>query len=336
MKVPGSIRSLHGQLMERQTLLKEQVDALFNGKKQARWHYESRLKELESFALKLETGRVTSVKELEDFFACTLVVENRQAIGKALVLVRELFQVEYMRPDSMERTCKRATDFPFDDLRVYARWKEEEAYPPTGVEGILFEIQIKTFLQHAWMIATHDLVYKTDRPSWPKARIAFQIKAMLEHAEASILGAEELAALADLKMSDDETSHVLEILSFVERHWDVSQLPRDRVRLAQNIADLMKALRVELDELDEALRKESAAGRGDETLNLSPYASLLQTILKQLPAKVTAFLTSKEKERDKGNRRGGRVLVVPEVDGCDVLLKQDHFRVVSVPSAPPG
>ncbi|MCL4807723.1 MAG: hypothetical protein KJ062_07995 [Thermoanaerobaculia bacterium] len=336
MKIPASIRSLHGQLLERQTLLKGQVDALFSGKKQVRWHYESRLKELESFALKLETGRVASVKDLEDFFACTIVVENRQAIGKALELVRELFQVDYMRPESMERTSKRATDFPFDDLRVYARWKEEDAYPRTGVEGILFEIQIKTFLQHAWMIATHDLVYKTDRPSWPKARIAFQIKAMLEHAEASILGAEELAALPDLKMCDDQTSHVLEVLGFVERHWDARQLPRDRVRLAQNIADLMKALRVELSEMDEALRKESAEGRGDEILNLSPYATLLQTILKRLPEKVTAFLTVKEKDKDKGTRRGGRVLVVPEVDGCEVLLREDHSRVVLVPSAPPA
>jgi ppGpp synthetase/RelA/SpoT-type nucleotidyltranferase len=332
VKIPASIRSLHGQLLERQSLLKQQVDALVNGRKQMRWHYESRTKELESFALKLETGRVASVKELEDFFACTIVVENRQAIGKALELVRQLFQVEYMRPESMERTSKRATDFPFDDLRVYARWREDESYPRTPVEGILFEIQIKTFLQHAWMIATHDLVYKTERPSWPKARIAFQIKAMLEHAEASILGAEELAALADLKMIDDETSHVLEVLSFVERHWDASQLPKDRVRLAENIVELMKALRVDLSELEGALDKESAEGRGDVTLNLSPYATLLQTILKRFPEKVAEFL--KGKERDTKGRRRGRVLVVPEVEGCDVLLMQDHARVVSVPSAP--
>lgn len=137
-------------------------------------------------------------------------------------------------------------------------------------------------------------------------------------------------------MCDDQTSQVLEILGFVERHWDISQVPRDRVRLAQNIADLMKALRVDLGELDEALKKESAEGRGDETLNLSPYATLLQTIMKRFPANVTNFLTAKEKDRDRGNRRGGGALVVPEVDGCDVLLKQDHSRVVSVPSAPPA
>jgi hypothetical protein len=36
--------------------LEQAVHQLVNGKKESRWHYEGRLKEEESFALKMETG----------------------------------------------------------------------------------------------------------------------------------------------------------------------------------------------------------------------------------------------------------------------------------------
>jgi hypothetical protein len=40
------------------------------------WFFTWRLKELESFALKIETGRVSNPVALEDFFACTIVLRS--------------------------------------------------------------------------------------------------------------------------------------------------------------------------------------------------------------------------------------------------------------------
>src|SRR6185295_542993 len=77
-------------------------------------------------------------------------------------------------------------EFSFDDLRLYTKWKPDVTLPTPTFAGVVFELQIKTFLQHAWSIATHDLIYKTDSISWPKERVAFEIKAMLEHAENAI------------------------------------------------------------------------------------------------------------------------------------------------------
>src|SRR5207247_360952 len=111
---------------------------------------------------------------------------NSTEIDQAEALIRENFTVNERRPRQRDRTHKAPHAFPFDDLRLYVRVPNTPASPPTDLVGILFEVQIKTFLQHAWSIATHDLLYKADDANWNKERIAYQIKAMLEHAEISI------------------------------------------------------------------------------------------------------------------------------------------------------
>src|SRR5208337_1144238 len=166
MKIPQSIRLLYSELLEKNIILKDKVDEKIKSSKDERWHYESRLKIMESFALKIETGRIHSPKELEDFFACTIVVENKSAIQKAEDIILNNFVLKERRPRSENSTHKKSDSFPFDDLRLYVKWKDDPALRPTGVDGMLFEVQIKTFLQHAWSIATHDLIYKSDSVSW--------------------------------------------------------------------------------------------------------------------------------------------------------------------------
>ncbi|MFO1078008.1 MAG: hypothetical protein U1E73_09840 [Planctomycetota bacterium] len=256
------------------------------------------MKQAESFALKLETGRVSDPNALEDFFGCMIVVRNRIEVGGAEELARREFEFVSRRPKDPNLTFKNPEAFPFDDLRLYLRWKDDPSLPPSGLSGITFELQVKTFLMHAWAIATHDLVYKTDDVRWGKERIAFQIRAMLEHAEVSIAEAERLAASDSLGLETETTGQTKDAIKLLKEFWDPSALPSDVRRLATTVLEACRALRISLDDLKAVLEKEAAQGRGAKTLDLSPFASIVQSLLNQEPAKMR-----KACERDKSRFR---------------------------------
>lgn len=106
MKIPASIRVLFEEQEGRINRLKTDVDRRIAGIQNPRWHYESRVKKLTSFALKLETGRIANPSALEDFFACTLVVANAAEIASAEKLIVDNFNLEYRRPNSNNETRK--------------------------------------------------------------------------------------------------------------------------------------------------------------------------------------------------------------------------------------
>lgn len=62
-----------------------------------------------------------------------------------------------------------------------------------SIFNIIFEIQIKSAFEHAWTVATHDLVYKSSEIDWKKLRLAAQIKATVEQLDTLILAFEQVA-----------------------------------------------------------------------------------------------------------------------------------------------
>jgi hypothetical protein len=132
MKVPLSIRQVYEDRVDLYRQLKDTVDRRLNSLKRPRWHYESRIKELQSFALKVETGRFADPYKLEDFFACTLVVANTLEIEAAEQLIQSQFKEHYRRPQQANWTHKSPDSFPFDDLRLYVSFEQDPALPPTA------------------------------------------------------------------------------------------------------------------------------------------------------------------------------------------------------------
>lgn len=284
MKVPQSVRQLYEELRPRYELLEGVVNEILHNRKERSWHYTSRLKGLESFTQKLETGRFLSPSEPEDFFACTLVVENQTAIARAEELVVSLFKLEERRPREHGKTPHRPPSFDFDDLRIYASYSEQEGRRPTGAEGLRFEVQIKTFLLHAWGIATHDLIYKSGEVDWTTSRIAYQVKAMLEHAEASIATARKIAQFPEIRKEDEATVEIRTVIKWLQDTWSEGQLPKDTLRLAESIADLAKTLGLELSQVFDSVHSETQKGRGAKLVNLSPHGVVVKSLLERSDA----------------------------------------------------
>lgn len=308
MKVSGSIRRLYDDQKGVNDRLQLAVDERINGWKNPRWHYESRVKDLPSFALKVESGRFTEPHGLEDFFACTIVVANATEIDQADRLINETFSVKFRRPQQPDLTHKASKAFPFDDLRLYAELHEDAATLPTDPVGVLFEIQIKTFLQHAWSIATHDLVYKTPDPNWSKERIAYQIKAMLEHAEVSIQEAERIATCSLLAKEDPKTTAIKKGIAILKAQWDPDQLPADIRRLADNAVSLFRGLEISVDRLEEVLAQGKADRGGEHPINLSPYNTIVQYLFLVEPNKMLDLL------RKPPSKRIVKVLIPEEIE----------------------
>ena len=299
MKIAKGIRDTYNAVYGDYERLSEEVCAKLEPEISAKgWFFVSRLKEQESFALKIETGRVDNPRRMEDFFACTIVVPTVSQVGEAEALLEAMYTVEARRPAQDETTHKKASDFVFDDLRLYLKRGPSETGRNDDLEGLVFEVQIKTILQHAWGIASHDLIYKTDNVSWPKERIAFHVKAMLEHAEIAIAEAERLADSPAISKKDRDTASTLEIIHVLREFWTVDRLPRDIKRLAESIRGVLKACDMQPNRLLDVLNAEKAR-IGVLPTNLSPYAFLVQALANSNDVDFQARIAGAKNRRTK-------------------------------------
>jgi ppGpp synthetase/RelA/SpoT-type nucleotidyltranferase len=279
MKIVQSIQSLYLSKYGYYNVLSQKIEQLLNVKKKRTWHFLHRLKSSESFALKLETGRFTEETIFDDFFACTLVVENLDEIINARKLIESLFEVVYKRPQSDNFTFKNTDSFPFDDLRLYCRLgSNNQSQISKEVFELIFEFQIKTFLQHAWSIATHDIIYKTDQISWGKERVAYQVKAALEQAEVAISGAKNLSTVKELAKENKLVKKINRVIILISKHFRTEDLPEDKRRLAQNVISLVETLEVSIPELEKIIINETKAGKGPFLKNLSPFQIIVNSI----------------------------------------------------------
>ncbi len=278
MKIPSSLESTYNALRhEVYEPLQTRFNHIMQEVRDPAWHYYGRIKDIESYVQKLETGRYPDAF-LEDFFACTLVVENATRIADAVTLIEQHCSVKYRRPKQAARTHKKPEAFPFDDLRLYVM-----LLPVTDKDRRLsqhiFEVQIKTFLQHAWAVAAHDLIYKTDRVDWAEERIAYQIKATLEHLDLSLRKEAITAKRECVSCTDDYSQDLQQLMEFLRKTWKSENLPKDLRRLAQTIHIILDGVGLGIEDLAGIMRREEELGRGARLLNLSPYASIVGALL---------------------------------------------------------
>jgi hypothetical protein len=322
MKVQASIRALYDQQKPVAEALRVQVDGTVVASKPTRWHYESRIKELKIFAIKVETGRVKDPEALEDFLACTVVVPNSASIDEAVRWIIDRFEIKYRRPPKSFKTWKNADSFPFDDLRLYCARGNDGSRPPEPIDSVIFEIQVKTFLQHAWGIATHDLSYKTEDVRWGKDRIVSHLKAAVEFAELSIQQAESLSHSPGLQLEHKPTTMTAAIIEICKIMWRQDDLPQNLRGLAETVRSILNDAGLSVDHLRAALNN-TMAGTGSLPSNLSPYGVILQSLLRFHEAQIDAML------RDQAKKT--HILVTPEIELPSTFLPSAYAgRVVVV------
>jgi ppGpp synthetase/RelA/SpoT-type nucleotidyltranferase len=269
--IPDSVRIAYQQQEPLADLLLEEIERLVKAAPKS-WFFTARKKELDSFAQKIESGGISDPARLEDFVGAMIVVPMTGNVADALTFIDRFFVVEYQRPADVNITLKLASDFPFDDLRLYGHLRPRDDQPFRPIDEVVLEIQVKTFLQHAWSIATHDLVYKFDHVSWARSRVAYQVKALLEHAELSIATIQELENSGHLSSAGQPEKRQQELIDLVKAEWLPEFLPVDLRRLAMNLDRLLNGIGIDNDlGTRELLGAGLAHYRGEHPLGWSPY-----------------------------------------------------------------
>ena len=135
----------------------------------------SRIKTLESVQDKFETGRFRALDEFDDLVALTVIIDLRSQEKEVLSFLRRQFQMLTVRGPN---TLKDERIFDFDATRVYCKLPVSD--PASLIGQIIFEVQIRTLLQHAWSKVTHPIVYKPSNVDAKKIRLAAETLASLE------------------------------------------------------------------------------------------------------------------------------------------------------------
>lgn len=327
-KVEASIRRAHEHLAEEFEVVEKQVkELLVDACAHSKWAFEDRLKALDSYAMKLMTGRCDKYL-VDDFYACTIVVPNLKAVTQAIELVKASLRVLEEKPG--EETNARPTSFGFDSVRMYC--KLPDSVDPKSYHELMFEVQVKTLLEHAWSKATHDFSYKGDDISWAKERLAAQIKAVLDNVDLSINEMENTASSEFLNKRNPSYEELKSIVALLKEQFGAEGGPHtitDYKRLAEQVQRVLSRTNTSIDDLRAHMTNEAAEGRGRHIINLSAYSIILMSLIQQQPDKMKSALEKKRAFPNKG------LIVIPfevveqwNIDHSKLrsvsILKKDH------------
>lgn len=201
----------------------------------------SRVKTRESVSEKIESGRFASWAEIDDLVAFAVVIPTLAHEESVVAFLTERFRtVDIKRRGA---TPKAPDVFRFDSTRFIGTTQA-----PPGAEGgrpidkLPFEVQVRSAFDHAWMVTTHDLVYKSPVADWRQRRLAAELKATTEKMDLLIMAFQE----ASEKIPSSPWP-AIEAKSDIHRFFSEAAerdripaelLPKDWSRFTDNVYDL--------------------------------------------------------------------------------------------------
>lgn len=209
-----------------------------------------RIKSPQSIAEKIEMGRYSCFADIDDLVAFTLIIPTANYEEEVIKFCKTTFDVVEIRNKASTR---KAPDlFRFDSTRVIAKAKRV-ASVDSDVPSIfdhIFEIQVRTAFEHAWSVATHDLVYKSASVQWKRIRLAAQLKATSEGLDAAVAAFDQLAN-GIVESPWDRVDDRTQVSQYVYALLDSRRLPSDMKpeslsRFSDNLCTLIAAIRPQI------------------------------------------------------------------------------------------
>ena len=286
MAVPEAVRARYGRD-------KGAIDALHGYVKEtlAPWcderdyGFSSRPKKEASVAEKLETGRYSTWLQLDDLVAATIVVPTRAHEETVITKLDAVFAHGSTRGRG---SVQQAPDvFRFDSTRWYGRVpKRPEVKLEARCFDLLFEVQIQTAFENAWVRVTHDLVYKGQSVDWAKQRLAAQLKATVEQLDLLIDTFEASASeipLASDPRTDAQAFAIDKFASLVDDNSiDTSVAPESWKRFGECVFELARRQTRNADEAKKLVKDlvtELAAEIRGERFQIALSGSLFQAVI---------------------------------------------------------
>lgn len=184
-----------------------------------------RIKTAESVAEKIEMGRYLRFSEIDDLVAFNLIIPSAAYEQEVISFCKSSFEVVFVR--SKTETRKAPDVFRFDSTRIVAKARRPPdlvGHTGPAIYDYLFEIQVRTAFEHAWSVATHDLVYKASSIDWKRVRLAAQLKATSEGLDAAVAAFDHLAMNIN-ESPWERVSDQTEVSKFVSLAFENSRLP---------------------------------------------------------------------------------------------------------------
>ena len=287
MTVPNAVRQHYEEIQPRLEEVQQRVrEILRTHCRDNGYLFDDSVKDLNSFAEKLETARFSSLAEVDDLYGATVAVSTPSEHDEVLGFLDVAFTRKRLHKRYASK--KRPDVFRFDGTRFYGALKHPEPF-----RDLVFEVQVLTMFEYAWSRTSHSLTYKADRLDWRRARAGAMLRALAEQADMVVASFDDIAELLGQSSwpAIDDKHRIARF--FVERVED-GRIPRELVprswtRFSENAYRLIRSLsgsrhtqheqEVPLESLDAALEVLDQYISANQSERFPRSVSLLQAVL---------------------------------------------------------
>ncbi len=200
-----------------------------------------RTKTLQSLCEKIESGRYASWGEIDDLIAFAIIIPTLAEEDSVVEFLQEKLRCVDLK---LRGATQKAPDvFRFDSTRFVGR-----LLPPPGatterpIDRISFEVQIRSAFDHAWIVTTHALAYKSPVIDWKQQRLAAELKATAEKMDLLILAFQDASTRVKespwpaIQAKKDISKYFLSTVD--QEPFPRELIPKDWSRFVDNVYDL--------------------------------------------------------------------------------------------------